>query len=121
MTSFELRHPIVPWQRTRAGRRKSRRTAAYQHAIAMSYLSAGGRRLRGAVRVDVVIYMQDAIRRDGDNVLKTVMDALNGVAYDDDSQVSQGSFTIQNISRHNPRIEVCVQQAPPVVEEEAGS
>lgn len=34
----------------------------------------------------------DTVRIDCDNILKSVMDALNGIAYDDDSQVVQASI-----------------------------
>lgn len=36
---------------------------------------------------DVLVYSRPLIRPDVDNVLKTVLDALNGVAYEDDKQV----------------------------------
>jgi hypothetical protein len=43
--------------------------------------------LRGRVEVEVVFVDEQTPRPDTDNVLKPIMDALNGVAYVDDSQV----------------------------------
>lgn len=54
------------------------------------------------------IYMQDERRRDIDNVGKAVSDALNGVAYDDDSQVHEVHL-YRYLSREHPRVEVALE------------
>ena len=41
----------------------------------------------GPVELAVTCYFSDRRRRDADNVLKSVSDALNGVCYKDDSQI----------------------------------
>lgn len=73
----------------------------WEAKVAEAYRAAGGRRLEGPVAVTVDIYRPlpkgrpkrvasepDTARPDADNILKAVMDALNGVAYHDDSQVA---------------------------------
>ena len=60
------------------------------------------------VELTVACYFPDARRRDADNVLKAVMDGLNGVAYDDDSRVVKATVT-KAIDREQPRTEVTVR------------
>lgn len=74
---------------------------AWKALIALRYREAGGDSFGAApvaVRVDVlgrlpesapkrVASAPNTVRPDVDNVAKAVMDALNGIAYDDDSQV----------------------------------
>ena len=72
----------------------------YEELITAEYKRQGGRKYSGAVRVLIVIFRQlpksapkkiesdaDLMKPDVDNVAKSVLDALNGVAYDDDAQV----------------------------------
>jgi Holliday junction resolvase RusA-like endonuclease len=51
--------------------------AAYGHALPLA----------GDVTVDMVFYTHSKTRRDLDNMVKLVLDGLNGVAYEDDFQV----------------------------------
>lgn len=92
---------------TRQGRSYTpKETVVYESKIRRAFKEAGGKRLEGAVRVFVNIYMQipssaskqmredmrvNIIRPtkkpDIDNVIKVVLDALNGTAYADDRNV----------------------------------
>jgi Holliday junction resolvase RusA-like endonuclease len=64
-------------------------------------------RFAGEVAVTVACFFPDARRRDGDNVLKAVQDALNGLLWVDDCQVR--SATVKTaIDRACPRTEVVV-------------
>ena len=82
------------------------KTKEYEEKVAWAYKQAGGQMIEGAVQMTVIIlkaiprstpkYKRGQMldgeilptqRPDCDNVLKTVMDSLNGVAYQDDSQV----------------------------------
>ena len=47
-------------------------------------------------------YVPTKHQRDGDNMVKTVMDALNGVAYKDDSLVLHGTWRTR-LDRKDPR------------------
>ena len=106
---FELRFEIKTRPRAwaRAGHRKGggkyNPNEGYQEQIRLSYMVANGGRRRswtnrysGAVAVEVDCYFRDAKKRgpmhgkrtDVDNLAKNVLDALNGLAYDDDGRVS---------------------------------
>lgn len=87
-------------------------TRRYERSIAWA-ATAGrprGWRLSGAVSVEVACYFPDARIRDVDNVLKAVLDGMNGVAYHDDSQVVLANVT-KALDREHPRTEVVVRQA----------
>lgn len=73
----------------------------YEKAIATEYAKAGGVKFSGAISVYIDVHRQlpksrpnrllaelDTSKPDIDNVSKAVLDALNGVAYDDDKQVT---------------------------------
>ena len=64
----------------------------------------------GDVRVEVRCFFPDARRRDGDNVLKAVQDALNDFLWVDDCQVSCATVRTA-IDRTCPRTEVMVELA----------
>ena len=64
--------------------------------------------LGGEFRVDAAFWVSDRRRRDIDNLLKLVLDALNkGVAWHDDFQVVEIHATRQSDLEH-PRTEVTV-------------
>lgn len=101
-------------------------TASYENLIALEYQAAGGKLLEGPVEVYVTAWhpipknLSKAKRADmdrgmyiphskpdADNVLKAVLDGLNGVAYKDDTQVC-----IASICRYysdNPSLTVQVE------------
>lgn len=83
-----------------------RETVEYEQAIATSYIEHGGRMHEGACTVKVTAYygipkswskakkmevisrgLSPQTKPDIDNIVKVVMDGLNGVAYLDDKQV----------------------------------
>lgn len=126
--AFQVYGPPVPKQRARKGGngkwytpRKTRsyerlvRSHAVQSLIPKSFpliptlactrvaWSCGER-----YRVALAIYFPDARRRDGDNVLKSVLDACNGVLWDDDSRVVETLVT-KSVDRKSPRIVVNVE------------
>jgi Holliday junction resolvase RusA-like endonuclease len=89
-------------------RRKGKKTAyekpedtAYKKAIAKAYRErANGAIFHGEVSISIYVFRKmpiaykgnaesDIYRPDVDNIAKAVMDALNGVAYDDDKQVTR--------------------------------
>lgn len=93
---------------TKTGRHYTpKKTVDYEKKIKACYALQGGQHFEGAVFVGVTAYMpipknttkkERALieagkllptkKPDVDNVLKVVLDALNGVAYDDDKQVT---------------------------------
>ena len=114
---FVVPGPVVPWQRAASvGTRRFTPTEqrAYQRTVR---LIAQASRPRGPwllskasrYRVDIDAYLPDARRRDIDNIAKTILDALNGVLYLDDSQVTT-LFVDTHIDRAEPRVVVAVRE-----------
>lgn len=87
-----------------AGRARAytpRAQSDYEAAIAAEYVSQGGRFHEGEVGVRItvrralpksaprsLVRQPDTLKPDADNVCKSVLDALNGVAWADDAQVT---------------------------------
>lgn len=68
----------------------SKRGRAYRREVALLLLAARVRPLAGPVELTIVIRPPDRRRRDVDNVLKALLDALaHGGAFVDDSQVAR--------------------------------
>lgn len=114
---FVVPGPVVPWQRAASvGTRRftSTKQRAYQRTVR---LIAQASRPRGPwlpskatrYRVDIDAYLPDERRRDLDNVAKTILDALNGVLYLDDSQVVT-LLVATHIDRAEPRVVVAVRE-----------
>ncbi len=99
-------------QRARRGRGgrwyTPRETVRFERLVAAACLKAGGKRpgYCGPVELEVVCCFGDRRRRDLDNVLKAVSDAMNGIAYDDDSQIVRA--TIERVEGE-PRTVVTVR------------
>lgn len=83
-------------------------TAQYENTIAWCWKSAAkGKKFAAPVRIEIIAYfevpksypkkraelcrnnvLRPSCKPDGDNILKAVADALNGLAYDDDKDIS---------------------------------
>ena len=63
-----------------------------------------------AISLSASSFFQNRRRRDWDNLNKLTMDALNGIAYDDDSQICE-AHVYRAYDAHKPRIEVTVYEA----------
>lgn len=59
----------------------------------------------------VLVFHKDGRRRDNDNCVKAVKDALNGIAYVDDYQVKR-THVEWEIDRENPRAEIALEVLP---------
>jgi crossover junction endodeoxyribonuclease RusA len=69
-----------------------------------------GQRQLGTVEVGVVAYPPDKRRRDLDNILKCVNDALTHLkAIEDDSLIRRAVQEWGEIDRENPRVEVTIK------------
>ena len=98
--------------------------ARYKRRVAEAYLAAGGGHVGAApvaVTIDVMRELPgsrpkrvsaepDTVRPDVDNIAKGVMDALNGVAYEDDSQVVSLSVLKCDRTRNPTRMRVTVKE-----------
>ena len=64
-----------------------------------------GPTLEGQLSVEVRLFFGDRRRRDWDNYHKLTMDALEGIAWEDDSQIKKALVTV-GYDKGNPRVEV---------------
>lgn len=95
----------------------------YKASIAAEYVAQGGenygdspveiaittRRALPKSRPKCVISELDTFKPDADNVAKTALDALNGVAFNDDSQVVSLTVIKQPRTRTDERIEIVIR------------
>ena len=103
------------------------KTARYENLVALEYQTqCAGQFFEGAVRMTVRCYYgiakSDSKKRraaklegnirptkkpDCDNVLKSIADALNGIAYADDAQIVHA--TVEKWYSEKPRVEVVIE------------
>jgi Holliday junction resolvase RusA-like endonuclease len=97
-TTFFIPGSPVSWKRPRQARRggKSWRftdpeVKAWQETVQAYWMQAGRPLYRGYVSVTLSFALseRDYKKKDVDNLAKAILDALNGLAYPDDRQVSQ--------------------------------
>lgn len=123
--TFEVRGRVVGSARPRVTRRGTyipQKTRDYRNRIKGAFMEAGGMRRSGPVSVRVCVYRElpksrpkrvesepDTFKPDVDNIAKNVLDALNGIAWDDDSQVVELIVRKYPRSREPERIvvEIC--------------
>ena len=113
MTTFTVPGQPVPKARARTVRGHSytpEPTRRYERAVAVLAQAAGLRPTTAPIVLTVVAYMGDRRRRDVDNIAKAIQDALNGVAYADDSQIVD-LHAHKRIDRDYPRAVVTVEEA----------
>jgi crossover junction endodeoxyribonuclease RusA len=107
--SFVVYGNPVPKGRPRLGRYGNvytpRRTKTWETIVGWAYREGNGPFFTGDLSISYRFYMQDRKRVDHDNLEKAVTDALNGIAYEDDSQIVHWEGW-KLIDRGNPRVEV---------------
>lgn len=101
------------------------KTKEYEKLIRTSYSESGGTLLDGYINISISAYYQipkafsrekkefakrgiikPVVRPDLDNVVKAILDGLNGIAYHDDSQVI--SIVAVKCYSEEPRVEVSI-------------
>ena len=93
METLTLEVPYPPsinhyWRRVGPRTLISKRGREFRREVCLILRTRGVKPLRGAINVDVTIHPPDRRRRDADNILKALLDALeHGGAYEDDSQI----------------------------------
>lgn len=65
--------------------------------------------LIGPVEVRLRFYLPDAKRRDPDNLLKLIHDAMSGIVYHDDHQIRRQVWEVAGVDRVDPRVEIEVE------------
>ena len=103
-------------------------TVNYENLVRFCYKQQDGRKLEGAIRVVMYIYYKipnsyskkriQAIREgreypckkpDIDNCIKIILDALNGIAYEDDKQVTELTV-LKRWTEGNERVEFEIEE-----------
>lgn len=100
----------VPKQRVRTGKGRfytPAKTLHHEELIEWSARDRVSEPTRNPVILEMDFFMGNARKVDGDNLQKTVMDALNGVAWRDDSQVIEWTGH-KHVDREMPRTELRV-------------
>jgi len=95
----------VPATRNRVARVLiSERGRRFKRACRLAASAQCANPIEGDVSLRAVVYFKDR-RRDLDNCLKPLLDALNGIVYRDDRQVAHLDFT-KRLDPRNPRVEL---------------
>lgn len=107
---------------TRHGTYTPKGTRDYRKLVRNAFIASGGSKLSGPLDVRIDVYRElpkgrpkrvtsepDTFKPDVDNIAKNVLDALNGIAWDDDSQVVELIVRKYPRSREPERIvvEIC--------------
>lgn len=87
------------------------KTQNAEKRIAWAYHTARGPHHTGPVAVTAAFHRHNRHRVDLDNLVKTVLDALNGHAWDDDAQVVTIHAT-KHIDPTNPRTTITIEGNP---------
>ena len=127
ITHFIIPGTPVPWARARTNGKRfftDPKVRAYKDAIALHAKAAGCKPRKGPCTLIITAFLpipaswskkkQEAAlnhssKPDWDNLGKIVSDALNEIAYEDDSQVYWAS--VKKVYAKNPRLEVTVGYA----------
>ena len=102
-------------------------TVNYENWVKLCYQQQGGKLLQGSIRANIIAYYKipksyskkrvQAIREgkeypqkkpDSDNIIKIILDALNGICYHDDSQVCKIYF--EKKYSEIPKVEITIKE-----------
>lgn len=128
--TFTVPSRPVPKARPRLGKFGNvytpKRTSDYEKTVREAFMAGGGiraRKINAPVHIKMYFYMPTAVknkdrptapsvsRPDIDNLIKAILDGLNGVAYADDSQVFR--LEAVKLTSNNPRTIVGVSWVSP--------
>ena len=88
------------------------RTTRAEAKLRATAKQAGVVRMTGAIGVELVYFRATKRRCDWDNLAKLTCDALNGVAWEDDSQIVDARVVLGH-DPENPRVEVEISSREP--------
>jgi len=99
-------------QRQANGKRKAytpKRTKNWERTVAdYCGIATRGDGFECDVSVWIVFHREDRVNVDLDNLIKSVLDGMNGIAYDDDKQVVEIHAWLK-YDKENPRVEVKIK------------
>lgn len=101
MTYAQVKALRIPeHRRTAKVPRQIQTYLAYKEYVGLIARSACPEPFTGPVTLAVEVYLVDRMKRrwDADNVLKGISDALNGIAFLDDKQVTKAKIEIRSLS-----------------------
>ena len=92
------------------------KTVEYENLVRLAWMQSGAEKLDGPIAATIIAYFKipSSVSKkkraemegshylhkpDGDNICKSILDSLNGIAYDDDSQVAK--ITIEKLYAHD--------------------
>lgn len=116
--TFTVPGKAVPWMRTNTNQSQRFTPAAqrvFQESVRTYAKLAGVKLLSGALRIDVVTYLTGRVAPhkrgsgDWDNYAKSVADALERVAYENDCQIVDGHSAKLAPDAAGPRVEVRIE------------
>lgn len=103
-------------------------TVNYENWVKLCYQQQGGKLLQGSIRANIIAYYKipksyskkrvQAIREgkeypqkkpDADNIAKIILDSINKIAFDDDSQVTELTV-LKRWTEENERVELELQE-----------
>lgn len=85
-------------------------TKEYEKLVGWVAKSAGCRPVEGPVSVALSVYVKG--RLDADNIAKSILDGLNGIAYEDDDQVVELMIRKHKVTRkEEERVEIAIKEA----------
>lgn len=115
-------HNPIPKARARVTRRghayTPQRTRDWEATVAMHARQVWGQRepLRGRLRVRIEFYRKTRRVCDLDNLIKAILDGLEGVVFANDRQIDRFTDTGRAVDRDEPRVEVWVWEIKEEVE-----
>jgi crossover junction endodeoxyribonuclease RusA len=114
MMTFTLPFPVSAnryWRTFRNRVVKSDEARKYQDAAGWLAKAAGVQEIDGSVGLELRIYRPQR-RGDLDNRIKVLLDAMQGILYADDGQVSEIHAYLDD-DKHAPRVEVRAWEVQP--------
>lgn len=113
-TQFVVPGKPVPKGRPRMGPNGNvytpKETEAYEEKVGWYGRAAGLKPLKKPKRVVVQLafHLRNVMVGDADNFCKSVLDGLNGVAYEDDCQVTM--LKVIKVQSKDPRVSIIIQE-----------
>lgn len=118
---YNIPLPPVAKARPRLGRHSvytPEKTKVFENTIRMHAKLQGAQKIVGPLAVSFWFYLQKpkkckrsypCVRPDLDNYIKAVMDAMNGVLWDDDGQIVE-IWSIKRYAQEKPHIRISVNE-----------
>lgn len=100
-------------QRSKWSNPQAKRYLAYKEQVGWLAKDAGIRQREGPVLVTIDVFLKNRMGRRGDidNLAKAITDGLNGIAYQDDKQITRLTISLRSAGAGEERSEVWISEA----------